>query len=197
MLSPDRLNEEFNLTESQLAKMEQIAKERPSRVERRKSVMDKRGSIKLKNLNRESLLFTKEELGTVEVLATYFENVESHLELIDEFCVKKRISFLSELRCKMGLEEYKSFLCNLELYRLPEGGKIQEEGKFHSFHYIILDGHIAAFHEKKIKDEEKEYLEMFEYEVGEVIVSNLLQTHKANPYTIKAKRSSLLLRFTD
>ena len=38
---------------------------------------------------------------------------------------------------------------------------------------------------------------MFEYETGEAILSNLLQTHKANPYTIKSKKSSLLLRFNE
>lgn len=37
---------------------------------------------------------------------------------------------------------------------------------------------------------------MFEYENGEAVISNLLQTHKANPYTIKAKLPTLLLRFT-
>ena len=65
MLSASKLEEEFDLSESQLAKMEQIVKERSNRLERRKSLVDKRGSIKLKNLNRESLLFTKAELGTV------------------------------------------------------------------------------------------------------------------------------------
>lgn len=33
--------------------------------------------------------------------------------------------------------------------------------------------------------------------MGEVLLSNMLQTHKANPYTVKAKKTSLLLRFKD
>lgn len=74
------------------------------------------------------------------------------MEEIEDYCLKKRIHFLIELKSKIGMEDYKTFLGNLELYRLPEGARIQEEGKFHSYHYIILDGHLAAFHEKKIKD---------------------------------------------
>lgn len=80
------------------------------------------------------------------------------MELIDEFCEKRRIYFLKELKSKMSCEQYKSFLSNLELYKVPEGSKLQEEGKFHCFHYIIVEGSLVAYHEKKIKDEEKQYL---------------------------------------
>ena len=38
-----------------------------------------------------------------------------------------------------------------------------EEGKYHNYHYILVEGVVAAYHEKKLKDEEKEYLEIFDY----------------------------------
>lgn len=38
---------------------------------------------------------------------------------------------------------------------------MQEEGKFHGYHYIVIEGCVAAFREKKAKDEEKEYIEAF------------------------------------
>jgi hypothetical protein len=41
------------------------------------------------------------------------ENVEQHMELIDELCQKKRISFLMELKGKISAEEYRLFLSGL------------------------------------------------------------------------------------
>lgn len=89
----------------------------------------------------------------METLAGYFQNVEKHMDLIDDFCEKKRIYYLLELKAKMPIEQYKSFISNLELYRVPEGGRLQEEGRFHNYHYIIVEGGLAAYHEKKVKDE--------------------------------------------
>ena len=40
----------------------------------------------------------------VENLATYLEDVETYFENIEEFCEKKRINFLRELKQKMSKE---------------------------------------------------------------------------------------------
>ena len=36
-----------------------------------------------------------------------------------------------------------------------ENSKLIEEGKYNNFHYILVEGSVAAYHEKKIKEEEK------------------------------------------
>ena len=78
-----------------------------------------RGSIRLKNMGRDSSLFRQEGLGIIEHLANYFGDVNRNIENIEEYCEKKRIHFLLELKNKMSYEEYKNFLSNMELYRLP------------------------------------------------------------------------------
>ena len=45
----------------------------------------------------------------------------------------------------MNRDEYKAFLSNMELYKVPEGGKLMEWGKFHNFHYVLIEGTVAAY----------------------------------------------------
>lgn len=92
-------------------------------------------------------------MNVVDTLDSYLENVQKNIELIDEICQKRRIYFLSELKSKITLDEYKAFLSNLDTVKLIEGARLQEQGKYHSYHYIIIEGSIAAYREKKAKDE--------------------------------------------
>ena len=81
--------------------MEEAVREKGSnKIEMKKSV-DKRASLRMKNMARDSSIFKNEGLEMVEFLATYFMDVERHMESIDEYLQKKRIHFLLELRSKM------------------------------------------------------------------------------------------------
>ena len=119
------------------------------------------------------------------------------LEPLDEYFSKQETHFALEARGKLTLEEYRGWLQGCEIHRVGEGGKLQEEGRHHAHHYLFVEGCLGAFRDRKCRDEEKESVECFEYDRGELILSNTLQTHKANPYTVRAKRPSVLLRFSE
>ena len=137
---------QINLPESELLRMEEAVREKgPNRLERKNSV-DRRASLRMKNMARDSSMFRNEGLQMVEFLAAYFMDVERHMESIGEYMQKKRIHFLLELRSKMSNEEYRGFLSSMELYRVPEGSKLLEQGKYHNFHYVILEGSVGAYH---------------------------------------------------
>jgi len=76
----------------------------------------------------------------------YLADVERYIENIDEFCEKKRMHFLKEMKNKMHWDEYKGFLSNLEVCKMWEGSKLIEEGKYNNFHYILVEGGVAAYH---------------------------------------------------
>jgi len=134
----------LDIPEDQLRKIEALYKDKNKQD--CKNSPDKRTSLKLKHPSRDNIItHTKEELTLFETLLSYFQNPDKHLDLIDEFAEKRRIEFLKDLKRKLPHEDYKSFLACLTPEKLAEGCKLQEEGKFHSCHYIIVDGCIAAF----------------------------------------------------
>ena len=142
----DGLPIDINIPESELVRMEEVIRGR-GRFIRRNSI-DRVGAIKSKNTNRESIM-GRDNIGAIENLTILFQDVEKYAEHIDEFYEKRQMHFLKEMKAKMLEEDYYGFLASLELFRVPEGGRIIDEGKYHNFHYILIEGEVAAYSEKK------------------------------------------------
>jgi hypothetical protein len=71
------------------------------------------------------MTLNKNEITVIDSLGSYLENVDKNIELIDDFCFKRRIHFLCELKNKVTLEEYKAFLSSLEMFKMIDGAKMQ------------------------------------------------------------------------
>jgi hypothetical protein len=58
-------------------------------------------------------LLSRDEMSLTENLAAYLQDVERYIENIDDFCEKRRMHFLKEMKSKMLWDDYKAFLGSL------------------------------------------------------------------------------------